>query len=468
MINTVRLAGVSVDESARYGLQIEQVLLAKFGAEIERVWTRTGTAEVATDAMGTEVSDVFMTLKPRGQWKHARTQDELVAKMQAELEHLPGMRMVFTQPIEMRVNEMVAGIRSDVGIKLFGDDLAVLKSKAREIESVVRVIPGVADVVTEQVTGQPVIEVQVDREALARHGVPAREVLDVIAALGQHEVGMLQEGDRRFPIALTLDPAARLDAAALGRTMVASAGGERVPLSQLTTIRSIEGPSTISREWGKRRIVIQANVRGRDVGTFVRDVRRAIDRRVALPAGYYVRYGGQFENLQRAQARLVIVVPMALALILGLLWLSFRRASDVVRVATSVPFAVVGGVFALALRGLPFSISAAVGFIALSGVAVLNALVLVSTIRQNREAGMDPIESVERAADRRLRPVLMTALVASVGFIPMALNTGIGAEVQRPLATVVIGGVISSTLLTLFVLPVLYSARTRLDALRSA
>ena len=459
VINTVRLAGVSVDESARYGMQIEQVLLARFDKEIERAWTRTGTAEVATDAMGAEVSDVFLTLKPRAQWEHARTQDELVQKMEAALENLPGMRMIFTQPIEMRVNEMVAGIRSDVGIKLFGDDLTILESKAREIELLVRAIPGAADVVTEQVTGQPMIQVEVDREALARHGIPAREVLDIVDVLGQREVGLLQDGDRQFPIALALDESARRDAAALGRVLIASPDGERVPLSQLAAIRSIEGPSTVNREWGKRRIVIQTNVRGRDVGSFVRDIRRGIDREVKLPAGYYTRFGGQFEHLQKAQARLAIVVPMALALILGLLYLSFRRAADVARVFTSVPFAAVGGVCALWMRGLPFSVSAAVGFIALSGVAVLNALVLVSTIRQNRAAGMAPIESVEQAADRRLRPVLMTALVASVGFIPMALNTGIGAEVQRPLATVVIGGVITSTLLTLFVLPVLYSYR---------
>ncbi len=461
VINTVRLAGVSVDESARYGMRIEQTLLDAFKDEIERVWTRTGTAEVATDAMGTEVSDVFVTLKPRSQWRHARTQDELVGKMQASLEHLPGMRMIFTQPIEMRVNEMVAGIRSDVGIKLFGDDLETLKTKAREIEALVREVPGAADVVTEQVTGQPMIQVEVNRDAVARHGIPAREVLDVVEVLGHREVGLLQDGARQFPIALTLDLSSRSDAVALGSALVTGANGERVPLSQLATVRSIEGPSTINREWGKRRVVVQANVRGRDVGSFVAEVRRTVDEKVSLPAGYYVRFGGQFEHLQRAQARLAIVVPLALALILGLLYLTFRRMSDVLRVFSGVPFAVVGGVFALWLRGLPFSISAAVGFIALSGVAVLNALVLVSTIRQNRIAGLDASESVEGAADRRLRPVLMTALVASVGFIPMALNTGIGAEVQRPLATVVIGGVITSTFLTLFVLPVLYAGRFR-------
>ena len=457
VINTVRLAGVSMDESARYGLHIERVILEEFPNEVERVWSRTGTAEVATDPMGTEVTDVFVTLTPRGRWKRARTQGELVLEMEKELSVLPAMRMIFTQPIEMRVNEMVAGVRSDVAIKLFGDDFDMLKAKAREIESTVRALPGAADVLAEQVTGLPVVQVEVDRAAIARHGIPAREVLDAVEALGRREVGFLQEGERRFPIAVTLEERLRSDPLAIGSILVTSSSGDRIPLGQLARIRTVEGPSTISREWAKRRIVVQANVRGRDVGGFVADVRRAIAESVQLPPGYYVQYGGQFEHLQRAQTRLAVVVPMALALILLLLYLSYRRASDVMRVFLAVPFAVVGGVVALWLRGLPFSIAAAVGFIALSGVAVLNSLVLVSTIRQNLAAGASLGDAIKQAAERRLRPVLMTALVASAGFIPMAVNTGIGAEVQRPLATVVIGGVLSSTLLTMFVLPVLYS-----------
>jgi len=284
-------------------------------------------------------------------------------------------------------------------------------------------------------------------------------VLDAVEALGRREVGLMQEGERRFPIAVTLEERLRSDPLAVGSIPVTSAGGDRVPLGQLARIRTVEGPSTINREWAKRRIVVQANVRGRDVGSFVANAREAIAERVQLPPGYYIQFGGQFEHLQRAQARLAIVVPMALALILLLLYLSYRRLSDVLRVFLAVPFAVVGGVVALWLRGLPFSIAAAVGFIALSGVAVLNSLVLVSTIRQNLVAGLQLGDAIKQAAERRLRPVLMTALVASAGFIPMAVNTGIGAEVQRPLATVVIGGVLSSTLLTLFVLPVLYSFR---------
>jgi len=457
VINTVRLAGVSLDESVRYGLQIERALLRKFPDEIEHIWTRTGTAEVATDPMGLELSDVFITLEPRGEWKRARTQEQLVRAMEAELSSLPGMRMIFTQPIEMRVNEMIAGVRSDVAVKLFGDDFETLKAKAREIEGVMRDVRGAADVVTEQVTGQPILQIEVDRDAIARHGIPARDVLDAIEALGTREVGTIQEGDRRFPITVRLDERYRTDAASVGQILVGTEGGDRVGLAALADIRMTEGPSTINREWAKRRVVVQGNVRGRDVGSYVAELRRTLDRRVALPPGYYVRIGGQFEHLERARARLMLVVPLALALIAVLLYLTFRRWGDAAIVFTAVPLATVGGVFALWIRGLPFSISAAVGFIALFGVAVLNGLVLVSTIRQNLTAGMPIGEAIEQAAERRLRPVLMTALVASLGFVPMALNTGIGAEVQRPLATVVIGGIVSSTLLTLLVLPVLYS-----------
>lgn len=456
VINTIRLAGVSVDESVRYGTQIEKTLLTAFPDEIERIWTRTGTAEVATDPMGVELSDVFITLKDRKHWKKATSQDELVRVMETRLSSMPGMRMVFTQPIEMRVNEMIAGIRADVGVKLFGDDFATLRTKSREIEQVMRDTRGAADVFAEQVTGQPVLQIEVDREAIARHGINAREVLDVVEALGTREVGDMQEGERRFPISVRLDDQYRADVPSVGRILVTGATGERVPLERLARITTAEGPSTINREWAKRRVVVQANVRGRDIGSYVAEVHRKIDREVALPVGYYVRLGGQFEHLARAQQRLMIVVPLALALIFGLLYLTFKNIPDAARVFVAVPLAVVGGVVALWVRGLPFSISAAVGFIALSGVSVLNALVLVSTIRQLLNSGTPIEEAIPAAAERRLRPVLMTALVASLGFVPMALNTGIGAEVQRPLATVVIGGVVSSTVLTLFVLPAIY------------
>ncbi|MEK7331056.1 MAG: CusA/CzcA family heavy metal efflux RND transporter, partial [Candidatus Eisenbacteria bacterium] len=400
VINTVRLAGVSLDESVRYGLQIERTLLRKFPNEVERVWTRTGTAEVATDPMGLELSDVFITLKPRGEWKRARTQEQLVRAMEAELSSLPGMRMIFTQPIEMRVNEMISGVRSDVAVKLFGDDFETLKSKAREIEGVMRAVRGAADVVTEQVTGQPILQIEVDRDAIARHGIPARDVLDAIEALGTRKVGMLQEGDRQFPITVRMDERYRTDAASIGQILIGTESGDRVGLAALAHIRMTEGPSTINREWAKRRVVVQGNVRGRDVGSYVAELRRTLDRQVALPPGNYVRFGGQFEHLERARARLMFVVPLALALIAGLLYLTFRRWLDAAIVFTAVPFATVGGVFALWVRGLPFSISAAVGFIALFGVAVLNGLVLVSTIRQNLAAGLPAGEAIEQAAER--------------------------------------------------------------------
>jgi heavy metal efflux system protein len=457
VINTVRLAGVSADESIRYGLQIERALLAEFPDEIERIWSRTGTPEVATDPMGLELTDVFITLTPRERWKHGATQDELVKAMQEGLAALPGMRMTFLQPIELRVNEMIAGVRGDVGVKLFGEDFDVLKAKAREIDQVLRRIPGAADVSTEQITGQPVVQIEIDRAAIARHGIAARDVLDVVESLGTRKVGEMQEGERRFPITLRIDDRYRRDPTSIARILVTSPGGDRIPLSRLAKITQIEGPNTIQREWARRRIVIQANVRDRDLGGYVSEAMAAIEREVDLPPGYYVRYGGQFEHLERARTRLLIVVPIALALIFVLLYFTYGRALDALRVFTGVPFAAVGGVVALWLRGIPFSIAAGVGFIALSGVSVLGDMMLVSTIRELLARGLPMRQAIQEAAERRLRPVLMTALVAGLGFIPMAMNTGIGAEVQRPLATVVIGGVVSSTLLTLLVLPVLYA-----------
>jgi cobalt-zinc-cadmium resistance protein CzcA len=460
VINTVRAAGVSLDESVRYGVQIERALLHKFPDEIEHIWSRTGSAEITTDPMGVELTDVFITLKPIERWKHATTQDELVAKMSEAMSSFPGMRSIFTQPIEMRVNEMVAGIRADVGVKLFGDDFDVLKSKAAEIEAALKAIPGASDVLTEQITGQPVLAITADRAALARQGIAAKEVLGAIEALGTRHAGLLQEGERQFPITLRIDDRYRRDPQTVGQILVTGANGDRIPLSSLAKIETIEGPSTISREWGKRRIVVQANVRGRDIGSFVADAQRALAK-VQLPAGYHVRFGGQFEHLESARTRLMIVVPIALGLIFVLLLLTYGRVLDALRVFLGVPFAAVGGIAALWMRDMPFSISAGVGFVALSGVSVLGDMVLVSTVRQYLDAGKSMLEAIEDAARDRLRPVLMTALVASLGFLPMAFNTGFGAEVQRPLATVVIGGVISSTLLTLLVLPVLYKLFAR-------
>ena len=462
VVNTVRLAGVSVDESVRYGTQIERFLLERFPEEIEHVWTRTGSAEVATDPMGLELSDVFITLTPREQWTRAETQDELVNAMSDELSEWPAMRAIFTQPIEMRVNEMNAGIRSDLGVMLYGDDFDILRAKAAEIEVVLRGIEGAADVLTEQTTGQPVLRVEVDRDAIARHGVPARDVLAMVRAIGPVEVGSLQEGQLRYPIALQLNEALRVSPDSVGRLLVTAPNGDHIPLRRLARIEVEDAPSTIQRTWGRRRIVVQANVRGRDLGSFVDEARQLVHERVDLPGGYHVRYGGQFEHLQDAEKRLLIVVPIALALILVLLYFTYRRVSDALRVFSAVPFAMVGGVVALVLRDMPFSVSAGVGFVALSGVAVLGDMVLVSAIRDRMGKGEPLADAVVQAARRRLRPVLMTALVASLGFVPMALNTGFGAEVQRPLATVVIGGVFSSTALTLLVVPALFLVTERL------
>lgn len=456
VINTVRLAEVSLTESVRYGTQLEKALLAKFPAEIDRVWTRTGTAEIATDAMGIELSDVFITLKPREQWKRAATQEELVNEFKAEVSDFPGTRMAFLQPIEMRVNEMISGVRSDVGIKIFGDDLEILKAKAREVEGVLKGMPEAQDVTVEQVTGQPVLQFSVDRDAIARYGIAAQDVLDVIAAIGPREVGEVREGQRRFDLAVQLGEQYRSNPAKLATVLVKAPSGEQVALGRLVKVTHTSGPTTVQREWGRRRIVVQANVRGRDLGGFVSALQTRIREQVELPAGYFVRYGGQFENLQRAQLRLLLVVPLALALIFGLLFITYGRWLDALRIFAGVPFAIVGGLMALYLRALPFSISAAVGFIALSGVSVLGDMVLVSRVRQLLERGLRLRDAITQAATSRLRPVLMTAAVAAIGFVPMALNTGVGAEVQRPLATVVIGGIFTSTMLTLLVLPVLY------------
>ena len=468
VINTVRLAGVSLDESVRYGTQIERLLVARYPSEIANIWTRTGSAEVATDPMGLEVSDIFMTLTPRDKWKRGATQDELMRTMATDLKDMPGMRSVFTQPIEMRMNEMIAGLRADVGIKLYGDDFEVLRAKANEIRTLVENVPGATDVSVDQLTGLPMLVIEVDREAAGRHGVPVGEILEVVDALGTRKVGEVIEGQRRFDLVLRLDEASRQSAERIGQILVSTPDGRRMPLKALAKIKVTEGPSTINREWARRRISVQANVRDRDVGSFVADVRAAL-KKVDLPSGYYTRLGGQFENLERAQQRLLIVVPIALLLILALLYITYGRAADAARVFTGVPFAAVGGVAALWLRGMPFSISAGVGFIALSGVAVLGDMVLVSQVQRLLRAGKKPDEAIREAAETRIRPVLMTGLVAALGFIPMALNTGVGAEVQRPLATVVIGGIITATLATLVVLPVLYATfGAKLPAQRGA
>jgi cobalt-zinc-cadmium resistance protein CzcA len=456
-IGVVRLAGTDIEESVRYNTQIEKAILTEFPSEVEHVWSRIGTAEVATDPMGVELTDIFITLAPREKWKKASSQAELTELLDAHLRDLPGQRFSFSQPIEMRINEMISGVRADVGVKLFGDDFDVLAAKAQEIEAVLRTIRGQADVTVEQLTGQPVLQVKVIPEQLARHGVPAKSVLDLVESIGGKHVGEVALGQFRFPLVVRLADDVRETPETIGAMLVTAPRGERVPLSRLAEIEIVEGPSTINREKGQRRVTISANVRGRDLAGFVEEAQRRIEKEVAIPSGRYrVEFGGQFEHLVRARTRLFWVGLLSLVVIFGLLYLTYFNVVDALRVFTGIPFAWVGGIIALWLRDMPFSISAGIGFIALSGVAVLDDMILVSTIRQLRERGLSLDDAVTRAAVTRLRPVLMTTLVASLGFLPMATSHGVGAEVQRPLATVVIGGVIGAMVMSLLVLRVLY------------
>lgn len=456
-INVVRLAGTDLSESVRYNTRMEKALLAAFPDEIAHVWSRVGTAEVATDPMGVELTDIFVSLKSRDLWKKATTQAELTDLIQRELRDMPGQNISLSQPIEMRLNEMIAGARGDIAMKLYGDDFDVLTQKANEIGAILGAIPGAADLSTEQVTGQPVLQIRVDQDALSRQGIAAKDVMEIVEAIGSKQLGDVVEGQLRFPLVVRLPESYRLNAEAIGSIQLSTPSGQRIPLWSVAKVEEVEGPSTISREWGQRRITVSVNVRGRDVGSFVAEAQQKIAAQVQLPPGRYrIDWGGQFENLQRARTRLLIVVPIVLLIIFSLLYITYNRVLDAIRVFTGVPFAAVGGVLALWIREMPFSISAAVGFIALSGVAVLGDMVLVSYVRQLRAQGFGLEDAIRTAALTRLRPVLMTALVASLGFVPMALSKGMGAEVQRPLATVVIGGVISSTLLTLLVLPSLY------------
>ena len=454
---TVRLAGISVDEAVAQNDRIEQVLMKEFPDEIEHIWTRLGTAEVATDPMGVELADFFLALKPRGLWKKARTQGELTEKMRDVLNQVPGLKPAFSQPIEMRLNEMIAGARGDIAIKVYGDDLEELRRLGGEVQAVLAGMRGASEASVEQLTGQTFLQVRVDSQAIARYGVPTRNVLNVVEAVGSRRVGDVREGQRRFPLVVRLPDKQRTDPDALAATLIPTAAGPVVPLNQVAKITEMEGPSTINREWGKRRITVQCNVRGRDVKSFVAEGREKILAQVKLPEGYTIEWGGQFENMERANQRLMFVVPMALALIFVLLFFSLKTVREVLIVASGIPLGLVGGVLALWLRGLPFTVSSAIGFVALSGVAILNGLVLVTFIKQKLEAGTPMEQAVREGCLVRLRPVLMTALVAAVGFIPMAVNVGVGGEVQRPLATVVIGGIFTNTLLTLLVLPALYT-----------
>ncbi|GEO02034.1 cation transporter [Novosphingobium sediminis] len=465
-MHALRIPGTSLGQA----IQMQAALEKRISAfpEVERVFAKIGTADVATDPMPPSVADNFIMLKPRDQWPDPRKRrDTLVAELNAAVQQIPGNNYEFTQPVQMRMNELIAGVRADVAIKLFGDDLDQLLASGQQIEEVAGSIAGAEDVKIEQVTGLPMLSVTPKRDMLARYGVNMSDVQDAVAtATGGAKAGELFDGDRRFAVVVRLPEALRTDLAALGNLPVALPDGGAVPLAEVADITLASGPNQISRENGKRRAVITANVRGRDLGSFIAELREKVESDVDLPTGYYVEYGGTFEQLQSASTRLQIVVPLVLALIFGLLFTLFRSARDAAIVFSGVPLALTGGVAALALRDIPLSISAGVGFIALSGVAVLNGVVMLSFIRDLREGGADLLEAVREGALTRLRPVMMTALVASLGFVPMALNAGAGSEVQRPLATVVIGGIISSTILTLLVLPALYALVHRRDQVK--
>jgi cobalt-zinc-cadmium resistance protein CzcA len=480
-LHALRIPGTSLTQAVRMQEELEARI--KAFPEVDKVLSKIGTAEVATDPMPPSVADTYVILKSRAAWPDPdRPKADLVAAMESALAAIPGNNYEFTQPIQMRFNELISGVRSDVAVKVYGDDLAVLAETGEAIEAVLRALPGASDVKVEQTTGLPLLTVQLDREALARYGIAVAEVQSLVStSLGGTTVGQVFEGDRRFDIVVRLPEKLRTDLHALGALPVplpaldadtahalpaafrreAAFGTAKPPMAfvRLDAVARIElapGPNQISRENGKRRVVVTANVRGRDLGGFVAEAQQRITATVKVPTGSWLDYGGTFEQLISATQRLQVVVPVALLLIFGLLFMSFGNARDALLVFTGVPLALTGGVAALWFRGLPLSISAGIGFIALSGVAVLNGLVMISRIRQLRASGRPLDAAVEDGCLSRLRPVLMTALVASLGFVPMAIATGAGAEVQRPLATVVIGGIVSSTLLTLLILPALY------------
>ncbi|MBN8431604.1 CusA/CzcA family heavy metal efflux RND transporter [Microbulbifer salipaludis] len=455
-LHAMRIPGTSLEQSLEMQESLEQRI--KAFPQVDKVFAKTGTPEVATDPMPPNVADNFVILKPRDEWPNPdKPRDELIEEIEAALSELPGNNYEFTQPIEMRFNELISGVRADLGIKVFGDDLDQLVVSANEILNVLQGIEGAADARVEQVEGLPVMSVMPKRIQLARYGLDLQTLQDLVAtAVGGENAGLIYEGDRRFQLVVRLPEHIRRDLDRLGELPVPLPAGGFVPLMEVADLAMAPAPNQISRENGKRRVVVTANVRDRDLGSFVTEVKQRVSNEVQLPAGYWLKYGGTFEQLESASRRLSIVVPVTLLIILGLLVTAFGSLRDALIIFTGVPLALTGGVLALWLRDMPLSISAGVGFIALSGVAVLNGLVMLSFIRELwRERG-DLVSSIIDGAMIRLRPVLMTALVASLGFVPMALNTGTGAEVQRPLATVVIGGIISSTLLTLLVLPLLY------------
>lgn len=471
-LQALRVPGTSLTQSVEMQARLEKRLVEKV-PEIERVFARTGTAEIASDPMPPNISDAYVMLKPKDQWPDPdKSREELIADLQRVSAEVPGSNYELSQPIQLRFNELISGVRSDVAVKVFGDDMGVLNSTAAEIAETLEKVDGASEVKVEQTTGLPVLTINIDRDKAARFGLNVGDVQDTIAfAVGGQRAGTLFDGDRRFDMVVRLSDRLRTDIEGLSRLLIpvpALSGGAAeqisfISLSEVASLDLVLGPNQVSRENGKRLVVVSANVRGRDIGSFVQEASDRLLQDVKVPAGYWTTWGGQFEQLQSAAKRLQIVVPVALLLVFTLLFMMFNNVKDGLVVFTGIPFALTGGVLALWLRDIPLSISAGVGFIALSGVAVLNGLVMISFIRNLREEGKTLHEAIIEGALTRLRPVLMTALVASLGFVPMALATGTGAEVQRPLASVVIGGILSSTTLTLLVLPVLYQWVHRRD-----
>jgi cobalt-zinc-cadmium resistance protein CzcA len=461
-MHAMRIPGTGLGQAISMQSQLE-TRIKEFG-EVERVFTKIGTAEVATDPMPPSVADVFIILKERDRWPDPRkTREELLTEMEQALAKVPGNNYEFTQPIQMRFNELISGVRSDLAVKIYGDDLDTLLELGDRVAALIEPVPGAADVKVEQITGLPVLTVALDRGALYRYGIAVADVQAVVeTALGGRHAGFVFEGDRRFDIIVRLPEALRSDVDFLQNLPISlpPANGENtapyVPLGEVARIGLVPGPNQVTRENGKRRSVVTANVRGRDLGSLVAEVTRKLDAELTLPEGYWLEYGGTFEQLASAAQRLQLLIPLSLLLIFGLLFLTFGNARDAALVFSGVPLALTGGVVAIWLRDIPLSVSAGVGFITLSGVAVLTGVVMVSWFRERLMRGEDVVTAVTEGAIEKLRPVLMIGLVASLGFLPMALNTGTGAEVQRPLATVVIGGIISATVLSLLVLPALY------------
>src|SRR5581483_11449296 len=455
LVETRKLPGVSLTESVAISKRIEQ-RLRQF-PEIADVVIKIGRPDFATEAMGINEGDTYLLLRPIETWTRFHSKEALIEALDKELSTIPGVAHSFTQPMAMRIDETISGVKADLAIKIFGDDFGTLDAIGQQVLRAAASVRGAADPQMEVTSGVAVLSVQIDRSALARYGLNVTDVEQAVAGAGSGDViSEVIDGQKRYTVALRLPERYRTDADAMRRLVLRAPGGEQVNLDQVAHVSVRRGPELVNREEGQRRIVVMSNVRGRDLGSFVAEVRSKIDRGVPLPPGYFIEYGGQFENQERATRRLMLIVPVAIGLIFVLLYFTFASGWLALLVVGNVPFALVGGVAALWIRGMNLNLSASIGFLALFGVAMLNGVVLVSSINEVRKTGGSLRESVMRGARRRLRPVLMTAFVASFGFIPMAVSTSTGAEIQRPLASVVIGGLISSTMLTLFLLPVLY------------